>query len=82
MPIYVLGCEKCNHTVDKVSSIANRKDLEEITCENCGESKYNIRPCGGSVSYSGAKTNHVLPDGFKQIIKRIKDKNPRNKIDV
>ncbi|ACV50044.1 conserved hypothetical protein [Delftia phage PhiW-14] len=82
MPVYVLGCEKCNHTVDKVSSIAKRKELEQLDCENCGESKYNIRPSGGSMSYSDGKTNFVLPDGFKSIIKRIKDHNPRNTIDV
>ena len=81
MPVYVYGCEACGHTFEKLMKIAERHIPCEEKCEKCGEANYNIRPTALHVSAS-VMTNLKPPDGFKDVLKRVKKNHKGSTIDV
>jgi putative FmdB family regulatory protein len=81
MPIYVYGCECCDHTFERSMKISERHLPCEEVCSECGGAKYNIRPTAVR-TVASVMTNLKPPEGFKEVLKKIKSKNRGSTIDV
>jgi putative FmdB family regulatory protein len=81
MPTYTFRCNECGNDFDVVAKMSESKG-ENLECPNCGSIGKSEQQIGASKIVSGYRTNHRVPDGFKDVLKTIKKNYPRNKIDV
>lgn len=82
MPNYDYRCESCDHTFEDFLPIANRKKPCKSPCSKCGK-KTVVQFIKTAPSFadpvSVGKTGK-LDGGFRDVIKKIKKKHPRNNI--
>lgn len=78
MPIYDFTCSDCGIEEERLSSIAAR-ELQE--CKSCG-ARMQVKVSAPTIVSGVRDLNRVVPDGFKTVLKSIKDSAPRGKDDV
>lgn len=82
MPIYEYKCSACDYQFSALHKVDDRKIPEETPCPNCKECGKVHISIGMTTIVSGVGTNLKPPDGFKDVLKEIKAKNPHNRMDV
>lgn len=85
MAIYDYICSNCNSVTEHNKKISERDDCSEIICPKCdsyGESVRTVNAplIGYSVAVNGGYGAKV-PDGFKDVLKKIHTKAPGSNMD-
>lgn len=76
MPIYDYRCDVCGHIDEQYKKFENSSD---DICSKCG-SISSRQLSAPAISYQGAKTtSQRVPDGFKDVLRNIRDKAPGGK---
>lgn len=84
MPTYDYGCKKCGHTFERFLSMSDSDQPLTELCPACGEYGGIERVISSApplVSGLGVGKN-VVPSGFKDVLKNIKDKHHGSKINI
>lgn len=84
MPIYSFQCEKCGNIQDLNKKISDRDETASISCPECSETGQIKRlvsapMVGYSISVNGGYGSRV-PDGFKEVLKKIDERAPGSKM--
>ena len=82
MPIYGYHCDKCNYEFDALHKVDDRNKPEQSPCPNCSETECVHITIGTTHVLAGVGTNLKPPDGFKDVLREIKKKNPHNRMDI
>lgn len=77
MPTYDYNCEKCDISIEEYRTISTRDDI--CKCPECNGNM--IRLVGSPRIVSGVNMQAKVPQGFKDVLKKIKKAHPLNKID-
>ena len=81
MPLYDYECKACEHQFDELIPMADREKPTRRKCPECGKKKVKqillgTPSIGDSVRLGITKTD----DGFKEVLSRISDNNPRSNL--
>lgn len=76
MPTYEYECEACKHVFTRASSIANRNIPTEESCPNCDKIEVQKRITTPPVLDPYRMGRHKTPDGFRDVLRRIRDNVP------
>lgn len=82
MPSYSYICSECSHTFDKFLSISKRNEPENAPCPSCGKTNCVHISIGLSSIVSGVNLKDKRPEGFKDVLRKIKKSHPSGNIDV
>lgn len=85
MPTYDYECKNCSTHVELVKKISSRDDTTEDTCNTCLSEGTLVRLVSApliaySISVNGGYGSRV-PDGFKDVLKKIHERSPGSKMD-
>jgi putative FmdB family regulatory protein len=85
MPIYSYQCLECENVFDHSQKISERDDHTSLRCLNCDSTASFQRLVaaplvGYSTTIKGGYGNKV-PDGFKEVLKKIHTKAPGSRMD-
>ncbi len=82
MPTYTYQCQKCEHMFERVLPISLRYEPTTLPCPECNETAVHklvdTPPLADPVRLGRIKT----PDGFKDVLRNIRDRNPGSVLDV
>lgn len=73
MPNYDYGCRGCDAEFTKFARVANRDKPCKTPCEDCGGEIY--QKIGAPPPVTGVNHQAKIPDGFKDVLKNIKNKS-------
>jgi putative FmdB family regulatory protein len=84
MPMYDFACSKCGHVFELNRRISERDETADLGCPSCSEYGSITRQVasplvGYSVSVNGGYGSRV-PDGFKEVLKRIDQRAPGSRM--
>lgn len=83
MPIYAYTCAGCGHEFDQLKSISARAEPTAEPCPQCkAEGSVSIKLNAPTLVYCPGTNLRNVPDGFKDKLREIQKRNPRNTIDV
>jgi putative FmdB family regulatory protein len=82
MPTYTYQCADCEHVFERVLPIAAREDPTHEPCPHCGKldvkKLVNTPPVCDPVRMGRIKA----PDGFRDVLRNIRDRNPGSVLDI
>lgn len=85
MPTYEYFCKKCEYRFEAFKSISARKEPESEACPKCGElevSQGHFTPNLMGDALRMGVSGHHTPDGFRDVLRSIKDRNPGSNIEI
>lgn len=80
MPLYDMKCTSCGNEGTKLIKLSDLDSLESKQCPLCGTASYE-RQMSTPRTVSGVNLASKVPQGFKEVLSKIKEAHPRNKID-
>ena len=85
MPLYNFECSQCKNVIELNKKIADRDDTVSETCPECSTTGFITRLVsaplvGYSIAVNGGYGSRV-PDGFKEVLKRIHKRAPGSQMD-
>jgi len=82
MPTYTYQCKKCEFVFEQVLPISKRYEPEAVPCPECNEFSVHklidTPPLADPVRLGRIKP----PEGFKDVLRNIRDRNPGSVLDV
>jgi hypothetical protein len=82
MPNYVYACETCEAVSEQLLPIANRHDPCNAPCASCQAQTVQLVPTAPHIGDPWHQGVTKLPPGFKDVLQRVKERVPGNKIDI
>ena len=82
MPNYVFQCEKCQHSFEKQLRIVDRRSPESEPCPECQQSGVELLISPPPVVDAWTIGVRKAPAGFRDLLKHIKNRNPKSTIEV
>lgn len=82
MPTYDFRCKKCDHTFEKSLSFSEREEYPKTNkCPECGDGEI-IQYIGGVCGFTTSESlgRKKAPDGFREILRRMKKAHPGSTI--
>lgn len=82
MPTYTYECKKCGFMFEEIKTISLRYEPESKPCPECHEfaihKLVDCPPLADPVRLGRIKA----PDGFRDVLRNIRDRNPGSVLDV
>lgn len=83
MPTYSYKCYQCGHLFELVLKMSDHDLPTQEPCPYCqGFTIHQIITHSPLFGDSYSLGHHPLPDDFKGLLKRIKDKNPGSNVNI
>ncbi len=79
--IYNYKCKSCEHEQELVLRMADRTKPMETPCPECDKMDVIQHHSGGTASLvAGVNVDSKMSDGWKEVIRGVKNNNPTNNI--
>jgi putative FmdB family regulatory protein len=82
MPLYDYKCSSCGCLFEGVYSISEMKKPEGKPCPECNEISVKKVIVSGGNLVSGVNMNKKIPDGWNDVLKRVKSGHPGSTIET